>query len=434
MLPVTPPRMHSTSAAHSTAETTLETSLALLNIPSYTPLTPATINTSYRLLALKLHPDQEGTSDDFINLTHSRDFLLDYIQLPASSADRRHPKHSSKFRPSSQLHDYAAFADAVAATMKDKISQLKAQREENLGTGPPRSSSTTPQSTKSTSPSTDLFQPLTDALDRAYHGPTLSFPITTGNTHWPCSFELESAASLPASDATQLPTITSDSIASHPAALLEIVFGRSLLGYLQYTARTHADPPNHDCTLTLQYCNVTALTATRVRIPDNPDSVCDLAVDYTFETSVRDGDGGLLCRVTDDGGYRSPFFGSGRVRKRRRNVVIYDGAGTQSHDLVWTNTPGVTTIYVRNLRTGNVDCKITRARPLPTEMWAWEPRSARFGGDGSWVVARTQQANMRHVVDLDDEWEKPIDEWQGGGVSPELVVLVTGMLCLDKLI
>ena len=47
-------------------------------------------------------------------------------------------------------------------------------------------------------------------------------------------------------------------------------------------------------------------------------------------------------------------------------------------------------------------------------------------------MARTKQANKRHVVDLDDEWEKPIDERQGGGVSLELVVLMTGMLCLDK--
>jgi hypothetical protein len=420
--------------------------LAALKIPQYTPLTVSTINTSYRILALKHHPDttagatsttgesssssSSSSSSKFIELTASRDYLLAYINTKPELSDRRHPKHASRYKVQSTLHEYARFADNVANNFSEQIRAIKEQRLRNLSTKKEFEESYKDSSEATTTASgelrKELLEPLTSALDRAYHGPTLPFQIEPTNTQWPCSFELESLldSKLQPDAATTAPALASD-------AHLEIIFGRTLLGSMSLTLGSDEPQTAHDCTLDLTYCGgENYMRAVRARVPDSEG---EFANNYSYSTSVYSKDDELLYRIDDDAGYRSSFFGFSdkKIKRKRRNLKVYSAGGTLLYTLLFVNTPGVKTVYFHNVRTGSVDCRVSKARLLPTDMWAWEPRSNTHGGkEGSWVVEnKAMKAMNKHVVEVD--FDESIEVWKGG-VNPGVVVVIIGMLCINE--
>ena len=450
----------------------LSSSLLLLKIPAYTPLTTSTINAAYRVLALKYHPDSAtgGSAGTFVELTESRDFLLAHLKDPAASPGslkhRRPPGSSTTFRPASELEEYAAYAAMVAKKMKGKVDELKRQRLRNFAPrlkfgsrrrdgGGAEADDRRPMKRSPFADETpsvpDAFRPLTDALDRAFHGPPLSFSPdptideATGdldcNKLWPCSFELEPLRLPPSSPPLPSPssvpsssTITSlSSFAGDPSHLIEIISGRTLLGWVSHSPPASSDPPSVDCRLDLSYCGAPVLRATRRRVPDVPGG--DHDNNYTYVTAIAAAaNGAPLYDVADDGGFREPLlFGrrEEKVKKKRRNVAVSCGkSGRKLYSFLFIDTPGVNTVYVRNCVTGNIDARLSLARNLPKSLWAWSPRSATHGVEGGWAVERVQKANNKHVMAVD--FEQPMDEWRGGSLEPGAIAVVIATMGLDQ--
>jgi hypothetical protein len=449
----------------------LASSIEKLSIPSYAPLTAATISSSFRMQALKLHPDtspssssssssasssSSSTSLTFAEAVEARDFLLEYIENPApSSSDRRHPSNSPyNFRPRSSLDDYTDFADRIGTQLRDEQRRIKQQIRSNLrrATLSQRRGGEGSEELSGSAAAGELaraspLKPLTDALDRAYHGPKLGFQIDpepdgTCNELWPCAFELDVRAGPEPAPLTGAEAVAPSSASVREIAscagdarhLLEVVFARSLLGWVTHEREQEevaASGAGLDGVFALHYCGALAMEARRYRVADFEDG--GTANDYHYRTEVRTAAGAATAAapsfvVKDDAGFRSSFFGfsNRKIAKKRRQVVVFDGAERELCSLVFFNSPGVEQIFVRSSISGDLITRLSRAKQLPKELWLWDERSQTHGVGGGWVVENMQRANKRHVMET--EWDEPIDNWRAGGIEPGLLTLIIAQM------